>query len=167
MVTASGLVTFDVQYPEGEEISNDLQVVYSAYGGGYETICVKTSKSLDCDIVGLSQKDGFDIQWGTDSNNENGPEQVVILTTEKGTFLMVIDDGLVDIDQIETVSEEEISTIETIKIVVETEEPNPTSEPIETPTPSSTEEENKCGHFGPHYGTPVNGDEYECQGGEN
>ena len=166
LVTASGLVTMDVVYPEGKDLSEDLQVLYSANGDGYETICIKSILSLDCDIVGKSTHNGIDLMWGDQKVFDEGQRQIVVLTTEKGTFLMVIDNGLVDIDQIEIVSEEEISIIETTKIVIETQAPNPTSKPIETPTPSPTED-NKCGHFGPHYGTPVNGDEYACQGGEN
>jgi len=167
LVTASGLVTFDVKYPQGEEISKDLQFVYSAKGGGYETICVSTLQSLDCDIVGTSTHNGIDLLWGDFEAYEKGGRQVVVLTTEEATFLMVLDSGLVDIDQITEhfpyIGEIKEMTIIETNTIIKTQEPNPT-QPIETPTPSPTED-NKCGHFGPHSGTPVAGEEYACKGG--
>lgn len=157
LVTASGLATFDVKYPQGEELSKEVQVIYSANGGGYETICAKTSQSLDCDIVGQSLHNGIDLLWGDQGVFDVGRRQVAILTTDKGIFLMVIDNGLVDIDQI-IENSPYIGEIEKITIIE-----NYTI--IETPQPTPSPTENKCGHFGPHYGTPVNGDSYFCQGG--
>ena len=164
LASASTLVSLDVQFPEGEDLSNDLQLVYSAQGGGYETFCARTSQSLDCDIVGSSLHNGIDLMWGDQKVFDEGQRQIVVLTTEKAIFLVVTDNGLVDIDQIGNLFEEaEISVMEAL-FEIETNSSIKTQEPIETSTPSPAED-NNCGHYGPHLGTPVNGDAYFCKGG--
>ena len=159
---AQEILEFLTEWTNTDSSDSAIRSQYFARVEGKETFCT-LSEQLDCDFLGETRNvDGFNTWF---IGEGDGPERIELQEIEGKIFLLVEDDGMVDLDLIAVSGTFVQPNKPTSGKNPPTSQPTnpPVETPVSTPTPTS-EDDDSCGHYGP-CATPGPNGPYKCGGG--